>query len=183
VAILRQYSAARLRRRLSFTVGRHTVDVMREYDTADTRLEMNGSIRMSAFEQLYQNVAIVRKGEAVSADLKPLLAQLYDALVYRPVDLLRIKTRLIALLAFLMTPSGRTNANCWAVDLFFDIREDWESDWFDIPEEYREIFGDMGGALHDTVEHPEIADNFWSTPEQLFERASRLPVYEAPSSS
>jgi hypothetical protein len=131
---------------------------------------------MSSFEAIYQSVALSRNGEAVSASLRPQLAALYDSLGHRPVDLANVKTQLIALLSFLTTPTGRTNANCWAVDLFFGLPEDWDVSWFDLPEAYREVLSDMGGALHDTIDHPDIADNFWSTPEQLLERASDLSV-------
>jgi hypothetical protein len=33
-----------------------------------------------------------------------------------------------------------------------------------------EVLSDMGGALHDTVSNPEIAENFDSTPELLLDR-------------
>lgn len=131
---------------------------------------------MSNFELIYQRVALSRNGESVSASLKPLLATMYNSLVHRPVDLASIKAHLIALLSFLTTPTGRTNANCWAVDLFFALPEDWDIDWSDLPEAYGDVLGDIGGALHDTIDHPDIAYNFWSTPEQLLERASDLPV-------
>jgi len=132
---------------------------------------------MSNFDDIYQSVALSRNGEAVSVSLKPQLAVLYDALSHRPIDLANVKTQLIALLSFLNTPTGRTNANCWAIDLFFALPEHWDVSWLDLPEAYREILGDMGGALHDTIEYPAIAHNFWSTPEQLLERVSHLPVH------
>ena len=48
---------------------------------------------------------------------------------------------------------GRTNANCWAVDLFFANSEGWEKDWAeqDLPEDFHDILAMMGEALHDTV--------------------------------
>jgi hypothetical protein len=52
----------------------------------------------------------------------------------------------------------------------FFCLEDWGVDWERFPELLTDIIGDMGGALHDTVSHPEIAKNFDSLPEQLLER-------------
>ena len=38
-----------------------------------------------------------------------------------------------------------------------------------------DILGDMGSALHDTVQTPEMAENFDCTPEQLL---TRLHAFE-----
>jgi hypothetical protein len=129
---------------------------------------------VSNFDEIYQQVALTRKGEAVSAELRSKLAAVHTALVHHPPDVAVIKQHLIALLSFLTTPSGRTNANCWAVDLFFVLLLDSDIDWPDLPEAYQEVLSNIGGALHDTIEYPEIADNFSSTPEQLLERAVAL---------
>jgi hypothetical protein len=41
---------------------------------------------------------------------------------------------MIDLLSFLTTPEGRTDANCWVVDIFLGNEEHWERDWLDLPE-------------------------------------------------
>ena len=73
---------------------------------------------------------------------------------------------MIRLLEFLASPQGRTDANCRAVDSFFTFDECW----LDLPDALHDIFGDMAGALHDTISAPHIAHNFDSTPEQLLAR-------------
>jgi hypothetical protein len=72
----------------------------------------------------------------------------------------------------------RTNANCWAVDLFFCLSQEWECDWTDqnLPEDFHDVLAMMGEALHDTVQAPEIARNFDCLPEQLLDRVKRLRV-------
>ncbi|MCC6547948.1 hypothetical protein IT570_12350, partial [Candidatus Sumerlaeota bacterium] len=50
----------------------------------------------------------------------------------------------------------------------------WPEGWGHLPESFGEILNDMGGALHDTVTAPEIAQNFESTPEQLLERVRKI---------
>jgi hypothetical protein len=76
---------------------------------------------------------------------------------------------------------GRTNANCWAVDLFVDQGEKWERDWAEqgLPESFHDVFAMMGEALHDTVHAPSVAENFGCLPEQLLERVGRLLVEPA----
>jgi hypothetical protein len=48
--------------------------------------------------------------------------------------------------------------------------------WGNLPEGYRHLLDDIGGALHDTISAPEIAQSLESTPEQLLARAQRLPT-------
>jgi len=124
---------------------------------------------MESFQQAWKRVADAKNGESVSAELRPLLQQVYEKFVKQPTDLHEIKDSLENLLSYLTTPSGRTAANCVATDLFFCLA-DWGVDWESFPELLTDIIGDMGGALHDTVSHPEIARNFDSLPEQLLER-------------
>jgi hypothetical protein len=124
---------------------------------------------MESFEQAWTRVADIRNGESVSAELRPLLQQVYKKIVKQPPGLQEIKDALENLLYYLTTPSGRTSANCVATDLFFCLA-DWGVDWESFPDVLTDLIGDMGGALHDTVSHPEIARNFESTPEQLLER-------------
>jgi hypothetical protein len=69
---------------------------------------------------------------------------------------------------------GRTNANCWAADLFFALPEGW--DWGDqeLPEEFHEVLAMTGEALHDTVRAKEFAESFDCLPEQILERVRRI---------
>ena len=115
------------------------------------------------------------EGEPVSSRLRPLLLAVYDELKRQPTNLPTLRGALEELLVFLASPEGRTNANCWAADLFFALGEGWEIEEWDIPDAYGDILGDMSGALHDTVESPEIAENFESTPEQLLARLRSIP--------
>lgn len=121
---------------------------------------------MTKFEQLYS--------PATDTDdaLRPLLLRLYEELQRTPTVLPALKAAIIALLEFLTTSSGQTNANCLTVDSFLMRDETWDGDRF--PQSYVDILADMAGALHDTITAPNIAANFESTPEQLLERARRL---------
>ncbi|MBW8034800.1 MAG: hypothetical protein FVQ79_03885 [Planctomycetes bacterium] len=116
------------------------------------------------------------EGEAVSLKLRPLLEAVYDEIKRRPANLHRLKASLERLLIFLGTPEGRTNANCCATDCFFLLREGWETGWDYLPDSFSDILDDMAGALHDSVKAPEVASNFESTPEQLFERLQSIIV-------
>jgi hypothetical protein len=98
-------------------------------------------------------------GEPVSPRLRPLLLAVYNELKGRPANLAMLRGALEKLLVFLASPEGRTNANCWAADLFFAVGEGWDLEEWDVPDEYGDIIGDMSGALHDTVQSPEIAEN------------------------
>ena len=121
---------------------------------------------MSAFDQLYHPLA-----DADSA-LRPLLRQLYDELRHSPKHLPQLKAAIVAVLEFLSSSCGRTDANCRTVDSFLMLDETWDGD--ELPEPYIEVLADMAGALHDTITAPDIAANFDSTPEQLLERARQL---------
>ena len=113
-------------------------------------------------------------GEAVSQDLKPLLLRVHDDVTTSPVNLPALKSSLVELLQYLSS-KGRTNANCWAADLFF-CSDDWEHDWSEqnLPDDFHVVLARMGEALHDTVGTPDVASNFGCLPEQLLERAERL---------
>ena len=112
--------------------------------------------------------------------LRPRLGDAYEAIIARPYDVPRIMGAVERLLEYLSSSEGRTHANCVAVDSFFCMRDDWEGDWEDEPEALADVLGDMGGALHDTIKAPEIAENFDSTPELLLEQLraykNRLPA-------
>ena len=73
--------------------------------------------------------------------------------------------------------AGRTNANCWVVDLLFCLDDIcWERDLadHDLPEDLHDVLAKMGNALHDGVPSPEIAKNFDCLPEQLLDRVRGL---------
>lgn len=127
---------------------------------------------MDTFETTWESVAISRNGEPVSSELRPLVKQAYDQIVKQPPDLLAIKKSLEDLLGFLTTPLGRTSANCVATDLLFTL-VDWNIDWETLPEILTDIIGDISGALHDTVDYPDIAKNFYGLPEDLLERIQK----------
>lgn len=130
---------------------------------------------MSGFEQLWGNVATVRGGEPVSAELAPLVCDAYTQLNASPIDLAGLKLSLQNLLQYLAGP-GRTNANCWAVDVFFmelDFGEFYDNETR-IPEDFGDILVKMGEALHDTVKSPRVAENFGCLPEQLLAAVNDL---------
>jgi hypothetical protein len=107
-------------------------------------------------------------------ELTPLVQVLHAQLTADPLRVGELKDALIALLTFLSSPHGRTDANCSAVDHFFTVDDTWVSDR--LPDSFMEIMADISGALHDTVSAPQIARNFSSTPEQLLERARSLQI-------
>jgi len=133
---------------------------------------------MTGFEKAFQFASKTRDGESVSPALKPLLQKVYSHVLSRPQDLPELQQSLERLLEFLAA-EGRTNANCWAVDLFFCGEEGWEENhWGDqeLPDEFHVVLSKMSEALHDTVAHPQIAKNFGCLPEQLLEDIKRLHV-------
>ena len=122
-------------------------------------------------------IAKAHEGELVSPDLAPLLLAVYDELAKRSADLRPLQGAIERLLTFLSSPRGRTSANCWATDLFFALSEGWgDVNWEHVPEALSDILGDMGNALHDTVQTPEMAANFECTPEQLLTRLHSFTI-------
>ena len=132
---------------------------------------------MPSFAEAWAAAARPRDGETVSPELKPLLHDTYTLVLTNPKNLSALKQSLQVLLEYLAGP-GRTNANCWAVDLFFMNSDNWESDWGEqgLPDEFADIFAIMGGALHDTVCTPHVAENFDSVPEQILAQVNRLDI-------
>jgi hypothetical protein len=130
---------------------------------------------MPGFDDAWAAASGAHDGESVSPELKPLLRQVYVGILAQPHNLATLKANLIAMLEYLKG-AGRTNANCWAVDLFFCLSEGWEAEWTEqnLPDDFHEVLALMGQALHDTVKSPYIAENFDCLPEQLLERAKRL---------
>ena len=112
--------------------------------------------------------------EEVSPALPPLLTAVYAEVQRCEPDLSCLKARLSALLRFLQSSEGRTNANCVAADSFFANNDRWSREWEHLPEGFQDVFALLGDALHDTVSAPEIAENFENTPEQLLDRVARL---------
>ena len=131
---------------------------------------------MARFDQAWLAVSGPRNGELVSNRLRPLLEAVYQQVLADPISLAILKQSLVELLTFL-DAEGRTNANCWATDLFFARSENWESEWAErnLPDSFHDILAMMSEALHDTVQAPEIAQNFGCLPEQLLERVGQLP--------
>ncbi|MGD8253400.1 MAG: hypothetical protein PVJ11_05470 [Syntrophobacterales bacterium] len=128
---------------------------------------------MSRFEEGYNRFC---SGTGVSQELRSLLKDVYGSIHWSSPDLKVIKRALLDLLSFLSQPEHRTDENCGAVDLFFCINDHWDVRWGNLPEGYRHLLDDIGGALHDTISAPEIAQSLESTPEQLLARAQRLPT-------
>jgi hypothetical protein len=118
--------------------------------------------------------------ERVSSELAPLLRTVYAEVQRELPNLSALAGGLRRLLEYLASPAGRTNAN-WAADLFFMDIDEWERDWEHLPEPYRDLLGDLGGALHDTVAAPEIAQNFSSTPEQLLTQLEQIELRGPPA--
>jgi hypothetical protein len=129
---------------------------------------------MKGFEEVWSSVARTRGGEVVSPELKPLVLRVHTDATTTPVDLVALKSSIVKLLQYL-TSQGRTNANCWAADLFFgsdDLEHVWSEQ--DLPDDFNDVLARMGEALHDTVTSPDVAKNFACLPEQLLECAERL---------
>ena len=111
--------------------------------------------------------------ERADTILQPLMRSVRAALVASPLDIAAVRASLVALFEYLISPDGRTDANCCAVDSFFCLDDDLPLER--LPESMQDVFSHMD-ALHDTITSHEIAENFGSTPEQLLERvrASRI---------
>jgi hypothetical protein len=132
---------------------------------------------MAGFSEAWAAVDVQHNGEMVAPGLRPLLQTVYSECLAQPKNLAGLKRSLEELL-FYLAGEGRTNANCWAVDLFFGMSQGWEQDWaeLNLPNEFHGVLSTMGEALHDTVHSPAIAENFNSLPEQLLERVRGIVV-------
>jgi hypothetical protein len=128
---------------------------------------------MATFEEGYTKFCMKR---GVSQELRALLARVYNLIHEASVNLPALRDALVALLSFLCEPENRTSDNCRAVDLFFAVDDHWSVKWDILPENYQCLLDDVGGALHNTVNAPDIAQNFSSTPEQLLDRARKLSL-------
>ena len=114
------------------------------------------------------------KTKITTPELQKLVAVAHSSIIEQPTDFMRLNLSLENLLYFLTTPAGRTKENCEETDLYFCLHKDNGYNWDHLPEDYQFILDDIGGQLHDTIESPEIAENFESTPEQLLERIRKL---------
>jgi hypothetical protein len=109
------------------------------------------------------------------------LRAVYAEVQRTPPNLRTLASELRRLLEYLASSPGRTNANCVAADSFFMENDKWERDWQHLPEPYQDLLGDLGGALHDTISAPEIAENFYSTPEQLLVQLEQVESRRPPA--
>jgi hypothetical protein len=107
-------------------------------------------------------------------ELHSYLFKVRDSISDNSTKLDAIKSALVELLVYLCSPEGRTTENCTTTDTFFQLHADYGFNWLHLPEELQLILEDIGGQLHDTLEHPGTATNFESTPEQLLTRTHCL---------
>lgn len=120
---------------------------------------------MRDFDEVWKAAVSFRR---VSHELRGLLHDVHAAFAQPDA----LAPALERLLEFLITPNGRTDANCSATDAFIARTE---ATWRTIVSEpLAAILDDMGGTLHDSVHAPNIAKTFEATPEQLLERLRRL---------
>lgn len=127
------------------------------------------------FDDAWAAINQPKDWESVSPELQPQLRRVYSEVLAAPTDLRARKESLTALLEYL-NGQGRTNANCWAIDMFFCLSEGWERDWKEqnLPDDFQDVLALMGEALHDTVRTPKITETFDCLPEQLLARVRRL---------
>jgi hypothetical protein len=119
---------------------------------------------MTGFDDRFRAVVRFRR---VSRELEPLVRDVH-ASFDDPATLI---AALEALLVFLASDAGRSDANCSVVDQFISASE---AEWTGLAEPLRSILDDMGGTLHDAIHAPNIARTFEATPEQLLTRVRML---------
>jgi hypothetical protein len=107
-------------------------------------------------------------------ELHSYLFEVRDLIADNTTNLDAIKSALVKLLVYLCSLEGRTSDNCTTTDTFFQLHADYSFNWLHLPKELQLILEDIGGQLHDTLEHPDVATNFESTPEQLLSRIHSL---------
>jgi hypothetical protein len=103
---------------------------------------------------------------------KKFLDRIQAELSLEKVNLKNLRSSLIELLEYLSSNEGRNDQNCSDVDKFFTLNDIWLER--NLPDSFHEIFVDISGALHDTISAPDIAKNFFSTPEQLLKRVREI---------
>lgn len=134
-----------------------------------------GQTMRDSFDQMFNRASGFRR---VSPQLRELLHCVYDRIVEQPSDPRGLKLAFEALFVYLSSLDGRTDANCTVTDSFFSDAERWNDDFGHLPQNFRELIGDIGGALHDTVHAPSIAMTFGSLPEQLLERTRQIGPFD-----
>ena len=110
----------------------------------------------------------------ISSELKKLIENVHYCIIEKPTNFIQLYSSLEELIYFLTTPTGRTKENCEETEFYFMLHEEKGFNWDHLPKEYQLILDDISGNLHDTIQAPQIAKNFESTPEQLLERIRRL---------
>lgn len=123
--------------------------------------------RVTDFDSQWKSAVRYR---LVSRELRELVYAVYTDLHSGAPEL---PMHLEALLAFLASERGRTDANCCAVDRFFS---QCPTAWSDLPPSLREIFDGMTATLHDAIYAPKIAESFGTLPEQLLERVRAIII-------
>ena len=121
---------------------------------------------MEEFDELWKSALRYRRA---SRELEPLVHAVYDDLPRG--DLAALRDSLERLLTCLASKEGRIDANCSTVFHFFNAIE---PRWQNLPADFRAIFDDMSGTLHDAIYAPDIARTFEATPEQLLARVRRI---------
>lgn len=119
---------------------------------------------MDTFEQLWR---LAVRHRHVSHSLKTLVFGVFIEAERPRVDEHALQRALDALLLFLTSQNGRTDANCCVVDRFFSMLDDH---WIHLPPRLAKILSDLGGTLHDSIYAPQIAAHFETLPEQLLNR-------------
>jgi hypothetical protein len=119
---------------------------------------------MTEFEALWKAAVRFRRA---SRELEVLLHDVHMSWT----DETALTRTLEALLTFLASAAGRTDANCSVTHHFMSATEE---QWRSTPEPLRAILDDMSGTLHDSIHAPNIARTFEATPEQLLERVRRV---------
>lgn len=119
---------------------------------------------MSDFPELWKAAVRFRRA---SRELEALLERVHDAFGDEP----RLRDALEAVLTFLSSAAGRTDANCSTTYYFVTATE---PQWTGVGEGLRGILDDMSGTLHESIYAPDIARTFQATPEQLLDRVRGL---------
>lgn len=96
---------------------------------------------MAGFDEAWLAVAGTRNGESVSPKLRPLLQAVYRESLGEPLDSMALKKKSLEDLLSFLSAEGRSNADCWAADLFFALSREWERDWADqnLPDSFRDV--------------------------------------------
>ena len=131
-------------------------------------------MRDAGFETEWQEIVALTDSDQIAPQVKTLLSAAYAAARAEPPEIGQLVLNLDELLIFLSSSEGRTDANCWATDLFVTLADGWN--WDHLPPALALIMGDMAGALHDTASYPDVAGKFGALPEQLLERLRRLDL-------